>query len=81
MSIDETNKIWYIEDRVGNSFPSVFLPSHMEWWDLGGAHYDEEVTKEELKIFIAYYERMMNGGKLCFGYHIDKIEELRFSVY
>lgn len=81
MSMDETNKIWYIEDRVGNSFPAVFLPSHMEWWDLSGVNYDEEVTKEELKIFIAYYERMMNGGKLCFGYHIDKIEELRFSVY
>ena len=81
MAMDETNKIWYIEDKVGNSFPAVFLQSHMEWWDLGGAYYDEEVTKEELKIFIAYYERMMTGGKLCFGYHIDKIEELRFSVY
>ena len=53
----------------------------MEWWDLGGAYHDEEVTKEELRIFIAYYERMMNGSKLCFGYHIDKIEELRFSIY
>lgn len=81
MATDETNKVWYIEDKVGNSFPAVFLQSHMEWWDLGGAYYDEEVTKEELKIFIAYYERMMTGGKLCFGYHIDKIEELRFSVY
>lgn len=81
MAMDETNKIWYIEDKVGNSFSAVFLQSHMEWWDLGGAYYDEEVTKEELKIFIAYYERMMTGGKLCFGYHIDKIEELRFSVY
>lgn len=81
MSMDETNKIWYIKDKVGNSFPAVFLQSHMEWLDLGGAYYDEEVTKEELKIFIAYYERMMTGGKLCFGYHIDKIEELRFSVY
>ena len=81
MSMDETNKVWYIEDKVGNSFPAVFLQSHMEWWDLGGAYYDEEVTKEELKIFIAYYERMMTGGKLCFGYHIDKIEELQFSVY
>ena len=81
MAMDETNKIWYIEDKVRNSFPAVFLQSHMEWWDLGGAYYDEEVTKEELKIFIAYYERMMIGGKLCFGYHIDKIEELRFSVY
>ena len=81
MAMDETNKIWYIKDKVENSFPAVFLQSHMEWWDLGGAYYDEEVTKEELKIFIAYYERMMTGGKLCFGYHIDKIEELRFSVY
>ena len=81
MAMDETNKVWYIEDEVGNSFPAVFLQSHMEWWDLGGAYYDEEVTKEELKIFIAYYERMMTGGKLCFGYHIDKIEELRFLVY
>lgn len=81
MAMDETNKVWYIEDKVGNSFPAVFLQSHMEWWDLGGAYYDEEVTKEELRIFIAYYERMMTGGKLCFGYHIDKIEELQFSVY
>lgn len=81
IALDETNKIWYIEDAVGDSFPAVFLPSHMEWWDLGGANYDEEVTKEELRIFIAYYERMMTGGKLCFGYHIDKIEELRFSIY
>lgn len=81
MALDETNKVWYIEDKVGNSFPAVFLQSHMEWWDLGGANYDEEVTKEELRIFIAYYERMMTGGKLCFGYHIDKVEELRFSVY
>lgn len=81
MALDETNKVWYIESKVGNSFPAVFLQSHMGWWDLGGACYDEQVTKEELKIFIAYYERMMTGGKLCFGYHIDKIEELRFSVY
>lgn len=81
MAMDETNKIWYIEDKVGNSFPAVFLQSHMEWRDLGGANYDEEVTEEELRIFIAYYERIMTGGKLCFGYHINKIEELRFSVY
>lgn len=81
MVLDDTNKIWYIDEKVGNSFPAMFLQSHMEWWDLGGTYYDEEVTKEELKIFIAYYERMMTGGKLCFGYHIDKIEELRFSVY
>lgn len=81
MAMDETNKIWYIEDKVRNSFPAVFLQSHMEWWDLGSSSLDEEVTKEELRIFIAYYERMMTGGKLCFGYHIDKIEELRFSVY
>lgn len=81
IALDETNKAWYIESKVGNSFPAVFLQSHIEWWDLGGAYYDEEVTKEELRIFIAYYERMMTGGKLCFGYHIDKIEELRFSVY
>ena len=81
MAMDETNKIWYIESNIWDSFPAVFLPSHMEWLDLGGAYYDEEVTKEELRIFIAYYERMMNGGKLCFGYHIDKIEELCFSVY
>lgn len=81
MAMDETNKVWYIDSKVGNSFPAVFLQSHMEWWELGGACYDEEVTKEELRIFIAYYERMMTGGKLCFGYHINKIEELRFSVY
>lgn len=81
MAMDETNKVWYIESNIWDSFPAVFLPSHSEWLDLGGAYYDEEVMKEELKIFIAYYERMMTGGKLCFGYHIDKIEELRFSVY
>lgn len=81
MALDETNKVWYIESKVGNSFPAVFLQSHMEWWDLGSLNLDEEVTKKELRIFIAYYERMMTGGKLCFGYHIDKIEELRFSVY
>lgn len=81
IALDDTNKVWYIESNIWDSFPAVFLQSHSEWLDLGGAYYDEEVTKEELKIFIAYYERMMTGGKLCFGFHIDKIEELSFSVY
>lgn len=25
MALDETNKIWYIKDKVGNSFPAVFF--------------------------------------------------------
>ena len=81
IALNETNKIWYSEDAVGDSFPAVFLQSHMEWWDLGGAYYDEEVTKEELIIFIAYYERMVNGGKLCFCYHVDKIKELYVKIW
>lgn len=58
----------------------IFKTEHRDIWYLTSNDQDY-LSKEELKIFIAYYERMMNGGKLCFGYHIDKIEELRFSVY
>lgn len=40
-----------------------------------------EVSQKDLQIFINYCQRVAENKKLCFGYHVDKIESVYVEMY
>lgn len=40
-----------------------------------------EVSQKDLQIFINYCQRVAENKKLCFGYHVDKIESVHVTMY
>ena len=86
--VQSNPRILEIDTEVWQTHSLIFPQTHasiLELYvdmDVYGDPVDEpEVSQKDLQIFINYCQRVAENKKLCFGYHVDKIESVYVEMY
>lgn len=60
-------------------FHPIFTSAHRDTWYLESNDQDY-LSKEELMNFIKFWDNVLYGENLCFGFNTDDIEKIKISV-
>lgn len=81
-------RILEIDTHVWNDHLLTFPQTHANIFELyvESSIFDNEPTqkvvpKKDLQIFINYCQRVAENKKLCFGFHVDKIESVTIHMW
>lgn len=80
-------RILEIDTHVWNDHLLTFPQTHYHIFELSvdtpifGEPKETEVSQKDLQIFINYCMRVAENKKLCFGFHVDKIESVTIHMW
>ena len=80
-------RIVAVDTGVWETHSLIFPQTHHRIFDLSidtgvfAEPTETEVSQKDLQIFINYCQRVAENKKLCFGYHVDKIESVYVEMY
>ena len=57
----------------------IFKTEHRDIWYLTSNDQDY-LSKEELERFLEFWDDVLDGEKLCFGFNIDAVEKVKISI-
>lgn len=61
-------------------FHPIFISSHSDTWYLESNDQDY-LSKEELTNFIKFWDDMLYGENLCFGFNTNDVEKIKISIW
>lgn len=61
-------------------FHPIFTMEHSDIWYLTSNDQDY-LSKEELERFLEFWDDVLDGEKLCFGFNIDTVEKIKISIW
>ena len=85
--VQSNARILEIDTGVWENHLLIFPQTHYRIFELSidtgvfAESNETEVSQKDLQIFINYCQRVAENQKLCFGYHIDKIESVYVEMY
>lgn len=68
-----------VRPAVFEEFHPIFISAHRDTWYLESNDQDY-LSKEELMNFIKFWDNVLYGENLCFGFNTDDIEKIKISV-
>lgn len=64
---------------VLEEFHPIFISAHRDTWYLESNDQDY-LPKEELMNFIKFWDNVLYGENLCFGFNTDDVEKIKISI-
>ena len=64
---------------VLEEFHPIFISAHRDTWYLESNDQDY-LSKEELMNFIKFWDNVLYGENLCFGFNTDDVEKIKISI-
>lgn len=80
-------RILEIDTHVWNDHLLTFPQTHYRIFELSvdtsvfAEPKETEISQKDLQIFINYCQRVAENKKLCFGFHVDKIESVTIHMW
>ena len=68
-----------VEPATIDKFHPIFTMEHRDIWHLT-SNDQNYLSKEELERFLEFWDDVLDGEKLCFGFNIDTVEKVKISI-
>lgn len=78
--VDNGVNIDSIKPVTLEEFHPIFTMEHSDIWYLTSNDQDY-LSKEELERFLKFWDDVLDGEKLCFGFDIDTVEKIKISTW